>query len=431
MERPPDRLDSWKAIAEYLGRDRTTVMRWERTAGLPVRRVAGGGGHSVFAYRSEIDQWLATQGGAGNGSAERPAPNGAAAAPAAQTPSASSRPLVQRRTAVLAIIFLATAAMALLARRAPRQVTRASLAGEAIEAFDGAGRRVWRRPLPNLGGPSREPRIVVTDLDGDGRSEVVAALQFRRREGGEGRGELLVFDAKGNVRIRRVLDGTFRFGARDYGPPWFPDDLLVYRTGRDVRISVAAHHHTWWPGLLATFDREGRPVAQFVNAGWIHTLNVTSDRRHLLAAGVNNSFGGPSLAILDAAAPRGTSPAGGSLPPCQNCPAGLATRYFVAGWSEIARPAATPFTGITQVVGNSIQWRMAQDSGKERTPETIVTLSPEFQILDRSVDDSFAETRARLQRTGQLAPAGTWRFPTIQEWTPATGWQESGMAPKS
>src|SRR3972149_6759384 len=53
-----DRLDSWKAIADHLGREVRTVRRWEQKLGLPVRRVPGGRGHSVFAYVSEIDAWL-------------------------------------------------------------------------------------------------------------------------------------------------------------------------------------------------------------------------------------------------------------------------------------------------------------------------------------------------------------------------------------
>src|SRR4051812_17021635 len=53
------RLDSWKAIAEYLGRDAATARRWEKSLGLPVHRVAGGAGRSVFAYTGDIDHWLA------------------------------------------------------------------------------------------------------------------------------------------------------------------------------------------------------------------------------------------------------------------------------------------------------------------------------------------------------------------------------------
>jgi hypothetical protein len=54
------RLDSWKEIAEYLGRDVTTAIRWEKKSGLPVRRVPGDRRRRpVFAYTGEIDAWLA------------------------------------------------------------------------------------------------------------------------------------------------------------------------------------------------------------------------------------------------------------------------------------------------------------------------------------------------------------------------------------
>ena len=59
----PGRLDSWKAIAAYLHRDGLTVRRWERRLGLPVRRLPGGRGASVFAYTAEIDAWLKDGGG--------------------------------------------------------------------------------------------------------------------------------------------------------------------------------------------------------------------------------------------------------------------------------------------------------------------------------------------------------------------------------
>jgi hypothetical protein len=51
------RLDSWKDIAAYLGRDVRTVIRWQEK-GLPVHRVPGGKRQAVFAYRTEIDDWL-------------------------------------------------------------------------------------------------------------------------------------------------------------------------------------------------------------------------------------------------------------------------------------------------------------------------------------------------------------------------------------
>ena len=53
-----DRLDSWKEIASYVGRDVRTVIRWEQEGGFPVHRIPVGQRRSVFAYRHEIDEWL-------------------------------------------------------------------------------------------------------------------------------------------------------------------------------------------------------------------------------------------------------------------------------------------------------------------------------------------------------------------------------------
>lgn len=52
------RLDSWKEIADYLGRDVRTVIRWEKEKSLPVHRLPGGKRQGVFAYSEEIDQWM-------------------------------------------------------------------------------------------------------------------------------------------------------------------------------------------------------------------------------------------------------------------------------------------------------------------------------------------------------------------------------------
>jgi tetratricopeptide (TPR) repeat protein len=51
------RLDTWKSIAQYLGRSTRTVQRWRLEYGLPTRRL-GGDATSVFAYTDELDEWL-------------------------------------------------------------------------------------------------------------------------------------------------------------------------------------------------------------------------------------------------------------------------------------------------------------------------------------------------------------------------------------
>jgi hypothetical protein len=65
------RLESWKEVAAYLGRDITTVRRWEKREALPVHRIHYSRLGSVYAYTAELDAWRndraagATNGGMG------------------------------------------------------------------------------------------------------------------------------------------------------------------------------------------------------------------------------------------------------------------------------------------------------------------------------------------------------------------------------
>jgi tetratricopeptide (TPR) repeat protein len=58
---PGDRLDGWKAIASYLGRDIRTVQRWELSENLPIRRLEHKQRATAYAFSGELDAWLATR----------------------------------------------------------------------------------------------------------------------------------------------------------------------------------------------------------------------------------------------------------------------------------------------------------------------------------------------------------------------------------
>lgn len=54
-------LNGWKAIADYLGRNQSTVKRWAAEGGLPVHRPQGAAGRKgvpVYAFSHELDAWL-------------------------------------------------------------------------------------------------------------------------------------------------------------------------------------------------------------------------------------------------------------------------------------------------------------------------------------------------------------------------------------
>lgn len=54
-----ERLESWKQIAAYLGKSERTVRRWQQVEGLPVHRHQHQQRGSVWAFRGELDDWLA------------------------------------------------------------------------------------------------------------------------------------------------------------------------------------------------------------------------------------------------------------------------------------------------------------------------------------------------------------------------------------
>ncbi len=158
------RLDSWKEIAEYVGRDVRTAIRWERERGLPVHRVPGGRRGAVFAYRHEIDEWLRGPGAAAgrNGAGTRVAEP----APVEPREGDGSMGFAWRRPALLAVLAVALLGTAAWARRAGLGFSGRAVGSHAVDEvrFDGreivaraAGTELWRYDFGRavVSGPSR------------------------------------------------------------------------------------------------------------------------------------------------------------------------------------------------------------------------------------------------------------------------------------
>lgn len=165
------RLDSWKEIAAYLKRDVRTLQRWEKTAGLPVRRLQKPGLRAVFAYTADLDEWLRHQ-----DLQEFEAVADAASPEARTARSAFAASLLRRDRPFL---YLAIAAIVVVAAAIvlwPRHAVPLTLAGA--------------RPLTSEPGVERDP-----DLSPDGRYVAYAyespdlrtRLQVRLLGGGEPR----------------------------------------------------------------------------------------------------------------------------------------------------------------------------------------------------------------------------------------------------
>jgi eukaryotic-like serine/threonine-protein kinase len=114
-----DRLDSWKQIATYLGKGVRTVIRWEKTEGLPVHRHPHETRSSVFAYKSELDAWRSN----------RPTEPTEAELPV--------RPRRWRWAAVSAVVVLAMLLMSWVWRQMPRPGPDFPLKTEPLTSYPG------------------------------------------------------------------------------------------------------------------------------------------------------------------------------------------------------------------------------------------------------------------------------------------------------
>jgi TolB-like protein/Flp pilus assembly protein TadD len=130
------RLDSWKEIATYLGRDVRTVQRWEAQDDLPVHRLQLGKQGSVFAYVSELEAWRA---------ARDPRSD-------AQAPDASPAPTAPSRRTWVTLATLGAAA-AVIAALVTAQAWRAPDDARHARSTLPRLRSVAVLPLADLSGP--------------------------------------------------------------------------------------------------------------------------------------------------------------------------------------------------------------------------------------------------------------------------------------
>lgn len=237
---PHGRLDSWKEIANYLGREKRTVQRWEKTEGLPIHRHLHQSRHSVFAYKEELDQWL-------EGHPESKAKQ-----------IATSRLWNWRRIVALTILAVA--------------------AGTAFQLF------LWRI-VAHTFNPDRPARSL-TNYQGQ---EIQPSVSPK--------GDLLSFSWTGNSGTNRDIYVQYVVGASrfrrttdprlDYSPAWSPDGsriAFLRKTSEDIAELLTI------PAILGN----ERSLAE-VRAPpweWGHQLSWSTDGRWL-AVPTSSSDGDP------------------------------------------------------------------------------------------------------------------------------------------
>jgi len=411
------RLDSWKAIAEYLGRDVATARRWEKTLGLPVRRV-GGAGRSVFAYTDDIDAWLASPKAPSAGSVVDE-PRVEDTAPPALAGTRGGRRWWVAALAVLAV--LAAAAWRVVPGRAaaPFPPERAITSTRGVTALDGHGRELWHYSFPantRTIYPGFANATLVVD-GGDPSVYVVTSHRFRAPDDQPEGGELIALGPTGRVEHMFSFTDVVTVRGTPYGAPWELTSFAVTPAGTPPQIAVSAHHYTWSPSLITVLDKDWQRTGTFVNDGWIETLAWLAPERLALGGFLNERDAGLAI-MLDTATMR---------------PSRMATMPR----SELNRVTASRFNrAVIQVVGDRVLVRTIEVPSETAigAVDAIYEFTRDFEFVRASFSDRYWEMHRSLEMQGVLhhtqAQCPDRNGPReVFMWDPASGWHRQLTAP--
>ncbi len=355
-------LRSWKEISAYLGVDERTCARWEQRFGMPIHRAAEGAAKSrVFAYKDELDKWF-----------QETFPAGGAPAAAANGEAPRPRHRLGFKIAIIVffVVIVAAAYFAIkgmIPGQGPgRQPADFHIRGSKLVVVDEFGKELWTKDTGVVGledearyrayfqtgrrdsDGNNLPWLVIKDLDGDGRNEVVFAV--KRKSDGQGEGLVFCYDSRGKQRW------GFKGGhAVVYGGKVLSSDYRIRGFAfRDINDDdreetfIIAYHYPWEPCQLAVLDFKVRLLGEFWNAGYlvdIAFLDVDGDgRAELVTAGVNNEYGGGCLAVFDPANIHGQAPQGPKHT-FAGIPAGSEKYFIDFPRSDVSEASGDAFVG--------------------------------------------------------------------------------------
>ena len=397
----PDRkaLQSWKEIAAFLGVTVRSVQRWE-SGGLPVYRQGDGRKARVFAYPDELKQWLEA-----GGMREREPESEAVAAQPGSPPQGHRSP--RKAWWAAAGVALALAAVVLWrtgvfpAVPVPAHWT---LDGSTLRVLDAAEHLCWEKTLQPFG-PAFDARVidkvVIADIDGDGRAEVLLSYV---PAGHEQAGRLMCFDHRGRPRWESRFGAARSFGTRQFDANYIGVFVKpVTAAGRRLLLTVA-NHHIWYPAQAALLDpASGKVVEEYWHPGAIthcviHDIDGDGQPEAVLG-GVNNpgdGLGHPGVAVLKlpfSKAPRPGVAEGDPFPP-------------VTGGGELAY-ALFPMADFCRAQGQLGAVRvMSVDPYRRILVETpgfvVYYLGPHLDVLDYRFSGEFEPLHDREFRQGIL-----------------------------
>lgn len=292
-----NRLDSWKDIAVYLHRDVRTCQRWHTDFGLPVHRYVQSSRSRVFALKSEIDSWLASEKGG--------EPDEKGAGGELRERSGKRRTLF---VAAAAALVMAVFLMGMRFMAGPK-IVGFKVQGTKLQFLDAKNevRAEWESGNPRLG--AWDYRLAEAKDGNESPRESQGSLRCVWRA------DLRAFAGKQFILIGPSLEaadktslkclsmrGKLRWSFDPRGIMLGARSCDLDGDGRVETVVVSFPRDESW-AEIDVLDEKGREKAQFVNPGIIKDFilaDVDDDPMvEILAVGYCGPERRPALAVID------------------------------------------------------------------------------------------------------------------------------------
>jgi len=396
-------LRSWKEIATHLGYDERTCYRWEQKYGMPVHRAEAGASKShVVAYKDELDRWF--QETFRNSSRE------------ASPPKKGSRRSLWPVVIGLLLVVLVAGFHLLKWKTSPAgQPADFAIRGSNLIILEENGKELWRHDF-KIDGLADEafyrvhfqvvdsavtghrlPSLVIRDINGDGRNEVLFAVQ--KRDDSYGERDLYCFNSSGTEIWHFKAGKEMVFGGRTFSADYRIYGFSLHDINGDARQEtvVISYHYPQWPCQLVVLDSRGKTIGDFWNSGYltdIYYQDLDGDgREEMIVAGVNNQYGG-ALIIFDPARIDGCSPQSGEFK-SETLPAG-SEKYYIR----------TPRTDVSLALGDIVEGirNIWVTSSRRLEANTFYNLTYEFDFGLRCLNTDWGH--GFMKEHNELAAAG-------------------------
>lgn len=406
------RLESWKEIADYLGKSVRTANRWAKDLGMPVHRDAGGQTDRIVAYSGEIDRWRnshiytdAIPGEDHIANGDRPTevsdspienqPLEVSASPIepvaeiAETldihpqigelvedisiQASTVRKQSRQWRIGLAIGLIAAAGMLFFVGRwltgwgmkadTAGPVSSVRMEGSTLLAYNSKGIVTWQKTFDGLikrddalraGSFPIEARLsACEDLNGDGANEILAVTE--NRGANLAPGVLHLLDDSGKERWRFQPGQKLIFGEKQIDDMWAIHWFLLNDLDGDGRMEIVLVSYSVleFPAKISVLRPDGEKVGEYVHSGHIKGVALADlngdGLKEIIAGGINNGYGKGAAFVLDLRALSGASPQRDTPPyRCADLPEGREV-YFLLFPRDCINRAVEPFGGIDTV----------------------------------------------------------------------------------